>query len=402
MKKKRIIIIIVIIIILVILEIIGYNIFKGARVGNNEVAATAEATTVAAGDVAEEASTAATTVATEVASEEASTAATTEATTAATTEATTEVAYEEVSTESASTTSRIDVEKYRVSYDGCDSTEVWEPGESIDKKPVIYLYGYDNVKVNVKIQPSGTMLCTYPKYDSKKGWSVTAAKDGTLTDSNGLTYKYLFWEASSNADYTFDKGFCVLGSDTAKFLQDELTKLGLTQDEINDFIVYWLPQMQDNNYNVISFQTKVYTDDAKLTVTPKPDAMIRVFMAYYASDSKVKMTAQKFKVPSRKGKTVVEWGGAEVDEPETDADDEDTYEEKATTSTTSSSSEYTAPASTEAATTVAPVVQDADSQIRAAWNSTAALKCGKTWDQLDESTKQAARNHYAGHGTSGW
>ena len=38
--------------------------------------------------------------------------------------------------------------------------------------------------------------------------------------------------------------------------------------------------MQDNSYNLITFQAKAYTDVAKLHITPEPDSILRVFMAY--------------------------------------------------------------------------------------------------------------------------
>ena len=43
------------------------------------------------------------------------------------------------------------------------------------------------------------------------------------------------------------------GEDTAKFLEGALAELGLTEKEANTFIMYWLPQMENNPYNVISF-----------------------------------------------------------------------------------------------------------------------------------------------------
>ncbi|MDR1410457.1 MAG: hypothetical protein LBJ12_09435 [Oscillospiraceae bacterium] len=52
----------------------------------------------------------------------------------------------------------------------------------------------------------------------------------------------------------FARGWCVSGSDTAAFLQKKLAQLGLTPKEYDEFIVYWLPLMQDNPYNLITFQ----------------------------------------------------------------------------------------------------------------------------------------------------
>ena len=70
----------------------------------------------------------------------------------------------------------------------------------------------------------------------------------------GQTYRYLYWEGTSGTDYDFSTGFCVAGEDTAAFLEDALTQLGLNREEANEFIIYWLPQMQDTAYNLISFQ----------------------------------------------------------------------------------------------------------------------------------------------------
>lgn len=182
----------------------------------------------------------------------------------------------------------------------------------LSEKPVIYLYGYKNEEVTVKLDLDGQLTCTYPKYDKNTGWVITAKSDSTLMDKNGQTYNYLYWEGTTDAVYDFSAGFCVKGSETATFLDKKLKELGLTRREANEFITYWLPQMEDNNYNVISFQTKAYTDHAKLTVTPKPDRMFRVYMAWYSSNDPVDIPEQAFTIPKREGKILVEWGGTEV------------------------------------------------------------------------------------------
>ena len=106
--------------------------------------------------------------------------------------------------------------------------------------------------------------------------------------------------------------FCVAGEDTAAFLEDALTQLGLNREEANEFIIYWLPQMQDNAYNLISFQQEIYTDSARLTIDPAPDTLLRVFMAWQPSEKFVGLPAQELSAPERTGFTVVEWGGCAV------------------------------------------------------------------------------------------
>ena len=141
---------------------------------------------------------------------------------------------------------------------------------------------------------------------------MTAAPDGTITDENGQKYNYLYWEGNSEQEYDFSEGFCVAGEDTAKFLEDALDRLGLTRREANEFIVYWLPRMESNEYNLISFQSEAYTDHARLEIQPEPDTVIRVFMAYKPLDHYQEIPEQSLSAPERSGFTVVEWGGSEL------------------------------------------------------------------------------------------
>ena len=172
-------------------------------------------------------------------------------------------------------------------------------------------YPEDVTEVSVKLTVDGELTRTYPKYDN--GWQVTALTDSTLIDKDGQTYSYLYWEALTDAEYDFSKGFCIKGEDTAEFLEDALEKLGLNRREANEFIIYWLPRMEQNEYNIISFQTDVYTESAKLEISPVPDTLIRVFMAYMPAENPIEIEAQELDAPERVGFTVVEWGGAEID-----------------------------------------------------------------------------------------
>ena len=181
-------------------------------------------------------------------------------------------------------------------------------------KPVIYLYPETPTEVSVNLTLNGLLTCTYPDYE--KGWqNFTAHPDGTLIFPDGKEYYCLYWEGMQTTEWDFSKGFCVKGEDTAAFLEWALAEQGLTPREANEFIIYWLPLMQENPYNVISFQTDAYTDGAVLEITPTPDSLIRVFMAWYATDTAVELSPQAFDPPVRDGFTVVEWGGSQVKKP---------------------------------------------------------------------------------------
>ncbi len=179
------------------------------------------------------------------------------------------------------------------------------------KKPVIYLYPEETMDVCVLLEYDGELTCTYPEYND--GWYVTAQPDGTLTDvETGKEYSYLFWEGVSDTEYDMSKGYVVAGEDTAAFLQDVLARMGMTPREYNEFIVYWLPLMQDNPYNLITFQQEVYTDAAELYINPQPDSILRVFMAYQALEEPIEVEESEIVPFEREGFCVVEWGGTEV------------------------------------------------------------------------------------------
>lgn len=183
--------------------------------------------------------------------------------------------------------------------------------EATTEKPVIYLYPEEETRVSVTLDYDGQFTSTYPSY--KDGWTVDAAPDGTLTDPDtGRQYYCLFWEGVTEVEYDFSTGFCVAGADTAVFLEGALADLGLTEKEANEFIIYWLPRMEHNPYNLISFQTTAYTDSAKLTIDPAPDTLIRVFMAWQGVEEQVEVPPQTLTAPQRSGFTAVEWGGTEV------------------------------------------------------------------------------------------
>lgn len=185
------------------------------------------------------------------------------------------------------------------------------PKSTCVKKPVIYLYTTQKTNISVKLSLNGNLTCTYPAYNGE--WNVTAYPGGRLINTaDKKEYSYLYWEGNTNTKYDMSKGFVVSGKDTAAFLQQKLAYLGLTPKEYNEFIVYWLPQMQNNPYNLITFQSKAYTDSAKLIVNPKPDSELRVFMAYKPLQNKIDLPEQTLQPFVRKGFTVIEWGGSQV------------------------------------------------------------------------------------------
>ena len=109
------------------------------------------------------------------------------------------------------------------------------------------------------------------------------------------------------------EGFIVKGEDTIKFLEEKLEILGLNERETEEFIIYWLPKMQNNEYNYIRFATAEEINEYMLLeFSVQPDSIIRVLMQYKAIDEYIEIPEQQLETPTREGFVVVEWGGSEI------------------------------------------------------------------------------------------
>ena len=177
-------------------------------------------------------------------------------------------------------------------------------------KPIIYLYPVEETNITVKLGNSNYLTHTYPKYNNS--WNVYAYPNGKLIDNNtGRELYGLYWEGNNHIKNIVDEGFVVKGEDTSKFLEEKLNILGLNEREADEFIIYWLPILEDNNYNYIRFETlEEINNYMSLDINPKPDSVIRVLMDYKPLDKKIDIEEQKLSTPTRQGFTVVEWGGS--------------------------------------------------------------------------------------------
>jgi hypothetical protein len=75
--------------------------------------------------------------------------------------------------------------------------------------------------------------------------------------------------------------------------------------------------MESNAYNLIHFSGDDYETLAELKITPQPESIIRVMMLTQPLTNKIDVPLQDLKPlhKTRKGFTVVEWGGSEIQNP---------------------------------------------------------------------------------------
>ena len=185
-------------------------------------------------------------------------------------------------------------------------------GPISEAKPIIYFYPEQTTELNVKLGYPENLTCSYPKYEN--GWNIIANPDGSLIDINtGRNLYSLYWEGNAKQKISMDEGFVIKGEDTISFLEEKLAILGLNEIEAEEFIVYWLPKLQNNKYNYIKFATiDEINEMMPLEISEKPDSLIRVLMEYKPLDKYIDVKEQELSTPARTGFVVVEWGGAEI------------------------------------------------------------------------------------------
>lgn len=194
-----------------------------------------------------------------------------------------------------------------ITFELIESKEI----EVISLKPIIYLYPQKEMDIAVELNYKGKLTHTYPNYP-EGGWKVQAKPDGTIFDEKGVEYYALFWEGKPTTPIHPSDGFVVAGDETVSFLETTLAELGLNRREANEFIMFWLPQLENNPFNLIHFSNAAYEDLAELKITPAPETLIRVMMITKPLKEKIFCPLQDISHLKKKrvGYTVVEWGGS--------------------------------------------------------------------------------------------
>ena len=189
---------------------------------------------------------------------------------------------------------------------------IYTSSKSTIDKPIIYIYPQEETKVSVKVGYPENLTCTYPKYED--GWDVIASPDGSLKDAKtGRNLYALYWEGIRTKEGNIEDGFVVKGENVASFLEEKLEIIGLNDREAEEFIVYWLPILEKNEYNFIRFYEKEEIDEMMpLEINPEPETLIRVLMGWKKLDKNIEVKEQKLEKVQRTGYTVVEWGGTEI------------------------------------------------------------------------------------------
>ena len=179
---------------------------------------------------------------------------------------------------------------------------------SMRAKPVIYLYPENETEINVMFAKPELLTTTYPKFNSS--WKVNVKPNGDMYDENGRYYYALYYESKGSKLNHFEEGFYVEKDDAIDFLEEKLSILGLNERESNEFIMYWLPVLEQNEKSLVYFETtESLQKKNKLIINPKPDSLLRINIHIKKVNKKVSIKEQELPRFERKGFSAVEWGG---------------------------------------------------------------------------------------------
>ncbi|MFH1467072.1 MAG: hypothetical protein ABIO70_22000 [Pseudomonadota bacterium] len=183
-----------------------------------------------------------------------------------------------------------------------DYTDLYFDDPAQAAKPNIYLYPEATqwVDVGLTFPGGGAVVDSIPAYGS--GWHVEVDPDGTIDD----TYGYLYYEASVPPVLDTSAGWLLDGADLDGEFRALLAELGFEGAEIDDFVEYWVPELEGAPFYA------VYPQDPEpmvgLDIVPAPDSVLRFLALVRPVPYPITITEPLIEPFERDGFTAVEWG----------------------------------------------------------------------------------------------
>ena len=192
---------------------------------------------------------------------------------------------------------------------GCDDNPI-EPDDCDTTitayKPNIYIYPNEKLNLSVKIlfPNGGKVIESIPNY--KNSWEVTVTPDGKIDD----TYRYLFYECQMPDLAQKEYGWVVDKSNLKDFFNKNMVASGFSQNEITDFIEYWIPILTEYKYYEIYPQYKSTLDEmVKISYSIEPTNFYRLFYFIKGRDNNtLQLLTPIIETAKRKNYYAVEWG----------------------------------------------------------------------------------------------
>lgn len=194
-----------------------------------------------------------------------------------------------------------------IAYNGNDTDTIMKPiyDDIMVYKPNIYIYPTYNLNLCVKISfpMGGEIVESIPSYSEQ--WCVNVDTSGKIDDQ----YDYLFYESKQPNTFQYKKGWCVARNDLKSFFENNMKQYNFSNAEINDFIDYWMPLLDENDYYLVYPQTNDIIDGIiKLDFSIQPNHVSRLFYGVVGVDDYTEIEEPKIESFKRDGFHVIEWG----------------------------------------------------------------------------------------------
>ncbi len=175
------------------------------------------------------------------------------------------------------------------------------------KKPNIYLYPESDLYLSVRIRfpLGGEITQSDPEYYG--GWDIFVDTEGMINHQ----YSYLFYECDIPDVFQRTEGWIIEQNDLTEFFQSNMEEYGFIEEEIQDFLEYWIPILDAKSYYEIFPQSKEILDQVvRLEFSHQPESILRLSYLINGTDK----PGSSLKTPdtirfTRRGFSVVEWGG---------------------------------------------------------------------------------------------
>jgi hypothetical protein len=172
-------------------------------------------------------------------------------------------------------------------------------------KPNIYIYPVEEAEVSVRLAfpAGGGITVSDPPYGD--GWTVGVTHEGIIDGER----TFLFYEGRSPGSVQREAGWVVPRDDLEGFFRENLAATGFYGPEIEDFVEFWIPRLNDHPFFAVYPQyNPIYDGMVGLAVEPEPWTVIR--LAYVVEGLEEDFELMPAMIPAYEigGFTIHEWG----------------------------------------------------------------------------------------------
>ncbi|NOR86649.1 MAG: hypothetical protein GQ527_03480, partial [Bacteroidales bacterium] len=148
------------------------------------------------------------------------------------------------------------------------------------------------------------IVASIPEYVN--GWEF-------VVDTNGLidnTYSYLFYESTQPDVWQRTDGWTIQATELDFFFRENMNSYGFYGQEIDDFIDYWIPRLDDYTFYSIYPQSKELINTViELDFSEQPEHLLRLFYVIEGHNQlQNELNEPSIDSFNREGYFATEWG----------------------------------------------------------------------------------------------